>query len=192
MAITDWIQVILMVVLVGVTAIYAWRTHVISKGTEKQADASVKMAEEMMEQRYDAVRPIIDIQWEHSTDTRALGEAASLEPEQLSYYVSEGLKSILHNIGLGPAIDVYSFVQFLPSKQRRCDFGTLVIGGETVPRHLSLNQEGDRMFLRAYYKDVYGRWFKSSRDVIIIQERSRALGPLQIRPIPEEELNQND
>jgi hypothetical protein len=61
MTLTYWIQAIATVVLVIITGIYVWRTYVISKATKKQADASVKMAEEMQEQRYDALRPVIDI-----------------------------------------------------------------------------------------------------------------------------------
>ena len=37
--------------LVIITGIYVWRTHVISKALRGQAGASVKMAEEMKEQR---------------------------------------------------------------------------------------------------------------------------------------------
>lgn len=55
MTITDWIQAISMLFLVVVTGIYVWRTHIISNSTKKQADASVKMAKEMREQR----RPIV-------------------------------------------------------------------------------------------------------------------------------------
>ncbi len=59
MTVTDWIQAVSMVILVVVTGIYAWRTHVISKANKKQADASVEMAEEMREQRVMASRPVI-------------------------------------------------------------------------------------------------------------------------------------
>jgi len=43
--------------LVVVTGIYAWRTFAISNATKKQAGASVKMAEEMREQRVMASQP---------------------------------------------------------------------------------------------------------------------------------------
>ena len=57
--ISDLIQVILMGLLVVITGIYAWRTFAISNATKKQADASVKMAEEMREQRIMTSRPKI-------------------------------------------------------------------------------------------------------------------------------------
>jgi len=52
-------QVILMALLVVVTSIYAWRTFAISSATRKQADASVKMVEEMREQRLSEARPYL-------------------------------------------------------------------------------------------------------------------------------------
>ncbi len=52
MTTTDWVQAVSMIVLVIVTGIYAWRTHVISKATKEQA-------EEMKGQRLMASRPII-------------------------------------------------------------------------------------------------------------------------------------
>jgi hypothetical protein len=45
MTTTDWIQAISTVVLVLVTIFYAWRTHILSKATQKQAEASLKIAE---------------------------------------------------------------------------------------------------------------------------------------------------
>ncbi len=48
----DWGQIILMIGLVTITAVYA-------SSTEKQADASITMAEEMKAQRVMASRPII-------------------------------------------------------------------------------------------------------------------------------------
>lgn len=91
MTITDWTQAISTLVLVGVTGIYAWRTHVISKATEKQADASAKMAEEMREQTIMISRPVIILQPVH--------------PE----VIPSGLASDyfeIYNAGNGPAIEV--------------------------------------------------------------------------------------
>jgi hypothetical protein len=57
----DWGQIILMLGLVIVTALYA-------SSTEKQADASVKMAEEMREQRIMTSQPIIVQKAVHEKD----------------------------------------------------------------------------------------------------------------------------
>ncbi len=59
MTVTDWIQAISTLVLVLVTIIYAWRTHVISTATKQQANASVQIAEETKEQRLTASQPLI-------------------------------------------------------------------------------------------------------------------------------------
>jgi len=55
----ELIQVILMGLLVVVTGIYAWRTHVISNATMKQADASMKMADETAQKRYSDFQPLL-------------------------------------------------------------------------------------------------------------------------------------
>ncbi len=158
MTLTDWIQAISMVILVVVTGIYAWRTHIISKATKEQAEASVKMAEEMREQRYDAVRPIIDIINVEQTPLELARQAYGKKPPN-------ELRCKLRNVGVGVAIDVFSFVQPPSEERRRHPFHTIEIGEETSPMNLSLEQKDDRWFLIAYYKDVYCRCFKSSREV---------------------------
>jgi len=59
MTTAELIQVILTVVLVLITAVYAWRTFVISKSAGKQADATVQMAKEAEEQRLISTMPTI-------------------------------------------------------------------------------------------------------------------------------------
>ena len=181
---TAAVQIWLMFGLVVVTSLYALSAH-------KQADASVKMAEEMEKQRYDTIRPVIDIQ--HAEDgARRLGELAASKNE----IVSGGLPCILHNIGLGPAIDVYSFTQLNSDKYHRYDFGILGIGGKSDPKTLSVDSEGNRNRLIAYYKDTYGRKIESSREVQDREEGAGVtggtkweLGPLQIRVINKGEEN---
>ncbi len=194
MTITDWIQAISMLILVAVTGIYAWRTHVISKGTEKQADASVQMAEEMREQRYEAVRPVIDIQWHAPDDARRLGELVS-SPAQLA---SKGCSCVLRNVGLGPAIDTYSFVRSPSGERQVYDFGTLPVEREapsinslptSFPTVLSPKQERERVVIEIYYGDVYGRRLVSGRE-IVGKQGDWKLGPLKIRLV--EEGGKND
>lgn len=96
MTITDWIQAISMVILVAVTVIYAWRTHVISKATKQQADASVKMAEEMREQR----KPIIV---QEVVPPQYLGLSVARE-ERDNSVTCDGFK--IHNLGNSPAIEL--------------------------------------------------------------------------------------
>ncbi len=170
-------QVLLTLALVLITCIYAMRTSDIAKATRAQADASVKMAEEMRDARYDTVRPVIDI---INIDQTPLELARQAYAEELP----KELPCKLCNVGVGPATDVYSFVCPPSSERRRHNFDTIAIGKEKGPKRLSLAQKDNHWFLVAYYKDVYGRWFESSREV-----RRGAVNPdpLQIREITEEE-----
>ncbi|GAG11153.1 unnamed protein product, partial [marine sediment metagenome] len=93
---TDWIQAISMLILVVVTVVYAWRTHVISKATKKQAEASVKMAEEMREQRVIASRPIVVQKAVVETETEL---AAFGSKDWFSYFE-------VYNVGNGAAIEI--------------------------------------------------------------------------------------
>jgi hypothetical protein len=165
-------QMILTIGLIMVTAAYAG-------SAEKQATANVKMAKEMREQRYDTVRPVIDI-YRDPADEDKMQEAL----EGTSGDASRGLSCVLKNIGLGPAIDVYSFVQnpFSGERQRH-EFGTLAIGEITFRMKLSLIYEDKPLALVAYYRDVYGRAFVSIREVSADEKKGWQIGPLQTRPV---------
>jgi len=165
----DWVQVILLGGLVTVTAVYT--------------TASVNMAKEMREQRYDVVRPVIDIYRDQADDDKII-EALDARDEN----ASRGLSCVLKNIGLGPAIDVYSFIQNpFSGEHQRHEFGTLAIGEPTFRRKLSLIHEGSPLALIAYYRDVYGRTFVSIREVSSDKEKGWEIGPLQSRPVTQEE-----
>ncbi len=174
----ELIDTIILFTLASATIFYAIRTSDIAKATREQAAASVKMAEEMRDTRYDALRPIIDIVNIPQTPIELASSAYTKE-------LPKELPCKLRNIGVGPATDVYSFVYHGSDERGRYNFGTIVIGKETDPVRLSLSQKDDHWFLVAYYKDVYDRWFKSSREV-----RRGAVNPdpLKIREITEEEL----
>jgi hypothetical protein len=183
-----------MIVLVIVTGVYAWRTHIISKATKKQADetmeqakatkeqaeASVKMAQEMEKQRYESVLPIIDIQPQASAQRR-MGEAMA----RIEELENQGFSCILHNIGLGPAVDLYSFIQVLRDvyNQERHNYGTLAIDGRTNPLSLSIKPENTQRYLVAHYKDVYGRNIESRRE-LIGEIGNWRLGQLRFKVLP--------
>ncbi len=173
-----WVLISLYAGLVGVTVLYTLSAN-------WQAVASMQMVKEMKEQRYDSVRPVIDIQRVVSSETQAIEAYAAIHDD-----TSHGLSCILCNIGLGPATDVYSFIQDSEQVRRRLHFDTLPIGGKTVlPMSLSLEQEDDRIALVVYYKDVYGRAFESRREVIADKEKHGwEIHPLQVRLIKEDEL----
>jgi hypothetical protein len=144
------------------TAVYAWHTR--------------RLAQEMREQRYDAVRPVIDVQWDPLNDARRLEEQEATRSE----LVSAGFSCRLLNIGLGPAIDIYSFVQSPSGERQLYYFGTLAKQDKTVSLSLSLDQKDVHLFVRARYKDIYGRALESSRELIGTQG-NWSLGPLHIR-----------
>lgn len=173
----EFLQIWLLFVLVVVTSLYAWSTE--------------KMAKEMKNARYDALRPIIDIVNMQQTSLE-LGRQAYAKK------LPNELRCKLCNIGVGPAVELYSFIEDAEGKPRRWDFGALPVAigtrmtatgeeeiGYTEEMRLLLEHRGNHGALVAYYKDVYGRWFESSREV-----RLGAVNPdpLQIRKITEEEL----
>jgi hypothetical protein len=176
--------------LVAITIMYVYFSMQVARATRQQADASMKMAEEMREQRYDSVRPIIDfkrqvinIQREEDLHIQTAEALAAS-----SGNTSRGLSCELHNIGLGPAIDVYSFVQLPSGNRMRRDFGTVPKDTNTNAMNLSIEYPENRIALGVYYKDIYSRAFESSREVSANQDGSWTLGPLITRQVEEDEL----
>jgi len=95
MTITDWIQAISTLILVGVTAFYAWKTYDLSKDTKRQANASVQMAEEMR----NAISPSITMQW-IGTNPNTKEISASLQ-----------------NTGFGPALNLKCYLTHKTHKE---------------------------------------------------------------------------
>ena len=176
------IQLIITFVLVLVTVAYVMRTTEIAKATRQQADASVKMAKEMKQQRYDAVRPIVDI---------VIKEQSITAQESISQGYGDKPKDLpcqLRNVGVGPAIRVYSFIKDIDDPDgnpRRWDFGILPSAareGEmeyTQEMRLLLMQKDNQRALVAHYEDVYGNTFESIREVNL-DEVIRSRGPVKI------------
>ncbi len=170
MTTTDWIQAISMLALVGVTAFYAWQVR--------------KTVNEMKKQRYDTVRPVIDFKRDIDKvdGIRQTSEAYAAEHEETSH----GLSCILCNIGIGPAIDVRSFIQHPERGRLPFEFSTIESRGKTDRRILSISHESNRTALVACYEDIYGRTLKSSREVSIDKENHNwKLGRLKIVPVKE-------
>ena len=176
------IQLIITFVLVLVTVAYVLRTAEIAKATRQQADASVKMAEEMKQQRYDAVRPIVDIVIKEQSITaqESISQAYGAKPKDLPCK--------LRNVGVGPAIKVYSFIEDIDDPDgnpRRWDFGILPSAarkGEmeyTQEMRLLLMQKDNQRALVAHYEDVYGNTFESIREVNL-DKVIRSRGPVKI------------
>ena len=97
MTTTDWVQAVSMIVLVIVTGIYAWRTHVISKATKEQA-------EEMKEQRIMTSRPVIIQRAVYKEGTWTDEEIQFIGIEKSAGYYFSHFE--VYNAGNGPAIEV--------------------------------------------------------------------------------------
>ncbi len=101
------IQIIISFVLVLITAVYVKRTSDIAQATREQADASVKMAKEMREQR----RPIVVQEAIEPKGTAfSLGDAEDIEITPSDCFQ-------IHNIGNGPAIELE--IILLKSKEKK-------------------------------------------------------------------------
>jgi hypothetical protein len=163
--------------LVGVTLLYATYIYV-------QAEASKKMAEEMMQQRYGSVFPIVDIKEQKENSSEMIKKGLDIGDGK----IPKGQLCKLRNIGLGPAINVCSFIRTPTGERRQWDFGTLAISDETDKERLSIEVRDRRGILVAYYKDVYERSFESSREFVVNKkERGCKIGPLKIRKLTDEE-----
>lgn len=171
MTATDWtligiagVQALTMIILVCVTIYYAVQTR--------------KMAKETLNQRYDTFRPVIDIERDFGGHDQ-ISEVLATEKQDYPY----GISCILDNIGVGSAIDVYSY-GVIDKKSRGCILGTIKVGDNKRPFTLSSQQMGNRRFLVAYYRDIYGRFFESKREVIADKEGpSWRMGTLKHRKL---------
>lgn len=167
----EGIQILLMYTLVLITWKYTQATY-------EQAEASKKMVDEMPEQGHAAVRPLIDI---------IEGESSAREQIRRAVYATagklpSGITYLLKNIGLGPAIDVYSSIEDLDGGAVQYCFGTIATSEKTGEMRLFLDQRGDRGVLVVNYQDVYGRRWESSREVSVDKEKGASflkIGPLR-------------
>ena len=182
----EWAQIILMLGLVAVTLIYAMSAI-------RQANASEKMAKEMENQRYDTVRPVIDIQWQPDAKEEELVRAAGVmaieggEPPQSQ--LPDKLTCVLRNVGVGTATDVYSFIQAGTQPDDECHqlrpLCLLQINGVSEEWPLSLKEIDNHKFLVAYYRDVHNRCFQSIREV----SRDEKRGNLKLDPLGTSKLD---
>jgi hypothetical protein len=138
------------VALVFVTSVYAWYTS--------------KMAKEMKKQRYDNLRPIIDIQFDTSYATFLGFQMSNIEELE-----NQNCPCILHNIGAGPAVDIYSYSYMTNDNnehiQEKCGIGTLKKDETTGMKNLSVITENSKHYLLIKYKDIFGRVIESRREI---------------------------
>ena len=141
----DWGQIILMLGLVIITALYA-------SSTEKQAKASAKMAEEMKLQRVTASRPVVVQKAVHEKDIYE-----SSTKDYFSHFEA-------YNKGNGPAIEVEISLldndKNLIESHRKSFLGTGEPPIEFRPRSLAARRENSTCYLVCEYQSILssGPW----------------------------------
>jgi len=181
----ELLQVILMALLVVVTSIYAWRTFAISNATKKQAVASMKMAEEMKEQRYAESLPLLIPNFPPDTvATETFGK--SLYP----FLQSGEINVLWHNVGKGVSINpIFSlWGGILPSGEVRhfqAHESPALGGGQQILTSFDFySTEKDKPEryqprLEAEYQDIYERKITTVQEFHIDEEAKTAfLGEL--------------
>ena len=170
------IELILLLILASATVFYAFRTSDIAKATREQAEASVKMAEEMRDQSYTMIKPLVNIEF--------VEDAAELQAsdEELE---KGGITCYLKNVGIGPAIDTYSYIQGNTDKYK---FNILESGVKTGNKKFALNKITGKLRLEVYYNDLHGRRYKSWREFRHVTE---PLG-IDISPLSSEIIEVNN
>lgn len=166
----EWVELIFTVILVSITGFYAI-------SATKQADANEKMAKEMQNQRYDMVRPVIDIK---------INEGHPKPTDKVEF-------KIVHytpiNVGVGPSIDGYSYMQSANGDiTYHSELGTISAHDEHPGFSIKLDNNILPTTLIAYYRDVHGRSFESKRQ-ISQPEKDKALsfGKLEHRKLDKNE-----
>ncbi len=185
---TDWIQAISTVVLAIITGAYAWQTWILAKVSKKQAEASVEMAQEMRQQKYESVRPVLDILRVADSNTKTVEAYTAKDADY-----SRGLSCSIENVGFGTALDVYSIIvnpDFMgkeeAGKRRRFDHGNLPVSKRSDKMPLAIEQDDGRKAIVVYCRDAYGRTFEYSRAVSADKVKGWILGPLAFKLIEEQ------
>jgi hypothetical protein len=180
----EWVELIFTVILVSITGFYAI-------SATKQADANEKMASEMQNQRYDLLRPVINIE--------VSKERIAAEDQRMFYANStEGAKElpneiacVLHNVGVGPATDVYSYFRIVGGDEKAYQersLGPISKDDKSSEKLLALLKRGQcNGLLLVIYRDAYGRYFASRREIYSVAAESGLkleVGPLDAFKLP--------
>jgi len=172
----DLLDTIILFILASATIFYALRTSDIAEATRQQADASVKMAEEMRQQTIMSSRPWIIQKAIHEDEKKIRPIEDSFDPDYFSHFE-------IYNAGNGPAIELEISLRDRLDKEgtglhsHREPF--LLAGGtlEFHPFNMASLDESKVYYLACEYKSVFSRssntWYqtllpfepvKSSRD----------------------------
>jgi hypothetical protein len=159
--ITNAISLFVTLILVAVTAVNVQLTTNAVISAKHQANASIKMAEEMKNQRYDSVRPVLDIE----VISSGIELSTLAYTKDKSKIILQHITCKLHNVGVGPAIDVFSH-RVSDGKCVDYPWGIISVGVDMCADSFALDNEADGYYVISKYKDIYNRDFLSRRKVI--------------------------
>jgi len=143
----DWAQITLMIGLVAITGFYAF-------SASKQANASVKMAEEMRAQRKMASRPVI-------IQKAVFKSIKAGSPPDFDYFE-------IYNAGNVPAIEVEISLFNKDKKRRSSEKRNFLGGSESTKFHLEWDLTtyvGSTCYLVSEYQSIYSHnsqtWYQT-------------------------------
>jgi hypothetical protein len=179
MTASELIQVILTSLLVLITAIYAWRTHSISKATKQQASASMEMARATRGKMYSESLPLL-----------VPTIPSVLNTDKLPYETLQsgaGLKVLWRNLGKGVAINSRVSFEALPTSTGKASFfpprnlGTTEVGGKKEVDYTEILD--DKQFrditdayqprVEAEYLDIYERKVNTVQEFRIDEQNKK-------------------
>lgn len=99
---TTAVVAIATLVVAGATVYYARKTRDLSDAAKRQTEAAQAAVEEMREQRYSSLLPVMDVVFSEQDASETLAEAYNLLREKWP----ETKRGYVKNIGIGPALDV--------------------------------------------------------------------------------------
>jgi len=154
----DWAQIVLLFGLVVVTGVYAL-------STARQADASVKIAEETREQRIMSARPVIIQKAIHEDEKKIRAIEDSLNPNYFSHFE-------IYNAGNGPAIELEISLRDRLDREGtglHSQRKTFLLAGKTLEFHPSIDvttlDESKIYYLVCEYQGVLSHssktWYQS-------------------------------
>ncbi|MGQ9572884.1 MAG: hypothetical protein ACUVV3_06840 [Dehalococcoidia bacterium] len=100
----EWVVAVVLILTLGAVLWYAWEAR-------KQAAASLRMAEEMREQRLDLDRPylLLEVRNLDALDWKDLNDPSAAEPDPGAAY-PRSMTYRVHNAGRGPAKEIVTTV----------------------------------------------------------------------------------
>ena len=163
MTASELIQVILTSPIVLITAVYAWRTHAISKATTQQASASMEMARATREKMYCESLPLLVPTIPPVLNTDKL-PCESLQS-------GAGFKVLWRSLGKGVAINSQVSFEALPTSTGKASFfplrnlGTVEAGDKKEVDYAEILDDGQshditdtyQPRVEAEYLDIYER-----------------------------------